>query len=114
MTLDTRRVLVVDDDPFVLEILCFQLERLGHAPTAASSLAEGLAALASGPFDVVIADANLGVESSHPLLEAAAAAASITVTVSASPAATAARVHLTKPVSTDDLARALEVPVEHP
>ncbi|HEX2858543.1 MAG TPA: PAS domain-containing protein [Propionibacteriaceae bacterium] len=108
--MDSRglRVLVVDDDPFVQEFLCFQAQHLGCRVTGASTLAEGLAVLASEHYDVVVADANLGSESADPLLDAAEAAGVRTVSVSASPSRRPHTLHLIKPVATEDLARALE------
>ena len=54
------RVLVVDDDPAVAEMLALLLEDEGHAVVVALSAAEALASLAGRPFDLVISDHLLG------------------------------------------------------
>jgi DNA-binding response OmpR family regulator len=54
------RVLVVEDDPDLLETATFLLRIAGCAITPARSRAEAHAAMATAPFDVVIADSALG------------------------------------------------------
>ncbi len=51
------RVLVVDDDPFMTEILKLYLERAGHEADTAENGMKALRLLESVPFDVVITDA---------------------------------------------------------
>jgi len=50
------RILVVDDDPLVLELVSETLIRLGHQTVPAGSGLQALARLSAEPFDLVIAD----------------------------------------------------------
>ena len=49
-------VLLVDDDPLVNEMVRRHLESVGHLVTSARHGGEGLQALATSPFDLVITD----------------------------------------------------------
>lgn len=51
------RVLVVDDDPFMTEILKIYLVRSGYEADVAENGLEALRLLESSPYDVVITDA---------------------------------------------------------
>jgi EAL domain-containing protein (putative c-di-GMP-specific phosphodiesterase class I) len=53
------RVLLVDDDPRVLEIFSRVLERAGYQVRAVTSGAAASAALGNGPFDVVVTDIRM-------------------------------------------------------
>lgn len=53
---DSMNILLIDDDPIILELLGRHLRRGRHTVTTAPSGREGLAALAGGTFDVVITD----------------------------------------------------------
>ena len=53
------RLLVVEDDPALMEVLCDQLRTLGHAPVAASTVADGLEQLRGNEFDVALLDLML-------------------------------------------------------
>jgi two-component system OmpR family response regulator len=53
------RVLVVDDDPDIRELMIGQLEREGYAVTPAGSVGEAQGALAEQPAEVVVLDLNL-------------------------------------------------------
>jgi signal transduction histidine kinase/ActR/RegA family two-component response regulator len=53
------RVLVVDDDPDVLQPLLAFLTRSGFAASAASSASDGLSRLASAPADVLVSDISM-------------------------------------------------------
>jgi sigma-B regulation protein RsbU (phosphoserine phosphatase) len=50
------RVLVIDDDALLLEVMAIQLGMLGCQVTTAESGAEGIAALASGEIDLLLTD----------------------------------------------------------
>ena len=52
-------ILIIDDDEGMRYTLSVLVRKLGHNPFSASSLAEGLHAASSTPFDVVLLDANL-------------------------------------------------------
>jgi CheY-like chemotaxis protein len=55
-----RRVLVVDDDLFVLEVVAFMLEELGCEPLRARSGTEALGTIANDQtIDVLITDINM-------------------------------------------------------
>src|SRR5262249_57746443 len=54
-----ERVLVVDDDPLILQFVCATLERAGYRVQPAASAAEALqsyAAAAGDPFRLVVSD----------------------------------------------------------
>ncbi len=53
------RVLVVEDDPRMLEILGIHLERMGHAVRRARGAVEALQLLEQGPADVVLSDVRM-------------------------------------------------------
>ena len=53
------RVLVVEDDPSLSEILCDELRARGHLPVAARSRAEGIQQLKEAEFDVALLDLML-------------------------------------------------------
>lgn len=55
------RLLVIDDDPRIVEASMALLRGLGHRPVAAQDSRSALAA--AGPFDAVIADLRLGEDS---------------------------------------------------
>ncbi len=50
------RILIADDEQFVRDLLVKVLTRRGHEVVAASGGLEALAALESGPFDVLLTD----------------------------------------------------------
>ncbi len=57
MSLDTpARILVVDDDPGIREVLCDYLGQHGYAATGAASAAEMDRALAAAPADLIVLD----------------------------------------------------------
>ena len=53
------RVLVVDDEPGIAELLQDLLEAAGHAVTTASSGAEALQCLQAEPFDLIVSDLRM-------------------------------------------------------
>jgi len=53
------KILIIDDDRSVCEILATLLESLGHVPTYALSLQEGLHVLSRDAFDLVFLDVHL-------------------------------------------------------
>ena len=53
------RVLVVDDEPGVAELLQDLLEAAGHAVTTAASGAEALRCLQAEPFDLIVSDLRM-------------------------------------------------------
>jgi two-component system OmpR family response regulator len=50
------RILVVDDDPHIREVVCFALERAGHAVDPAPTGEEALRRFAARPADLVVLD----------------------------------------------------------
>ena len=54
-----RRILVVDDDPHIRDILCFALRKAGMEVVAAADGVEALACLESGPADLVVLDIGM-------------------------------------------------------
>lgn len=53
------RLLVVDDDRVVTELVCHLLETVGYAPRAADSAAQALELLEAEPFELVLLDVRL-------------------------------------------------------
>jgi signal transduction histidine kinase/two-component SAPR family response regulator len=53
------RMLVVEDTPDMLKILCKQISKLGHMPTGVSDAEKALRELEAGKFDVLLTDVNL-------------------------------------------------------
>ena len=53
------RLLVVEDDAALMEVLCDQLRTLGHTTVAARTVADGLEQLGAGEFDVALLDLML-------------------------------------------------------
>lgn len=65
------RVLVVDDDPEIREVLQMRLEAMGLAVTAVGSSREALAALDAGGFDLALFDLRMEPMDGIALMEAA-------------------------------------------
>ena len=53
------RILVVDDDPEVLEALCQMLAELGHVPDSARDGKEALGRYRIGAYDLMITDLTM-------------------------------------------------------
>jgi two-component system response regulator RegX3 len=53
------RILIVEDEKDLQEVLAYNLRQAGHVPIVASDAREGLAALAAGPPDLVLLDLML-------------------------------------------------------
>jgi CheY-like chemotaxis protein len=70
---DGLRVLVVDDEPFVRELLCEVLETCGHTARAAAGGPEALRLFREGEFDAVFTDIGMpgmsGWELAHAVRE---------------------------------------------
>lgn len=54
------RILLVDDEPYILKILSFKLRQEGWATVEARTVEEALHHLESGPVDLALLDVNLG------------------------------------------------------
>jgi PAS domain S-box-containing protein len=65
--LQRRRVLLVEDDPDIAEVLTLLLDRVGHDAHITSSVSEGLAAIAERRPDMVICDIGLPGERGYEL-----------------------------------------------
>ena len=68
MTGTTGKILIVDDDPSLIESLAGLLEHAGYAVRAANTGAEALEAVGSAATDLVLLDLRLGSESGMDLL----------------------------------------------
>jgi PleD family two-component response regulator len=55
-----HRILVVDDDAGMCELVTAALTKRGYAVESRTNVEAGLAALDTGEFDLVLADLNLG------------------------------------------------------
>ena len=60
----SRRVLVIDDEPRILEIVKYFLEQGGHEVEAFTRAEQGLDAARKAPFDLAVLDIVLGERSS--------------------------------------------------
>jgi len=58
----TRRVLIVDDEPYILRILAFKFRRAGYDAVEAPDLIEALAALERSPVHCIVLDVSLGYD----------------------------------------------------
>ena len=67
-TAAAQRILLVDDDPIVREVLSAQLRTLGHAVTTVASVPAALAAARHERFDQVLLDQRLDGEDGSSLL----------------------------------------------
>ncbi len=54
------RVLIVDDEPYILRILAFKLRRAGYVALEAANADEALAILEAGTVQCLILDVSLG------------------------------------------------------
>ena len=54
-----EKILVVEDERDILELICRQLVREGYRVARAGTLAEGLAAVGSESYDLLLTDNNL-------------------------------------------------------
>lgn len=54
-----RRVLIVDDEPYILRILGFKLRRAGYEAAEATSAEEALGVLATTPVHCIVLDVTL-------------------------------------------------------
>ena len=63
-----QRVLVVDDEPQMRELLCMFLNQKGFQASEAATAEEALATLREKPIDCVVLDINLGGEDGLQIL----------------------------------------------
>jgi two-component system OmpR family response regulator len=54
-----QRILVVDDEPHIRDVICFALERAGMAPTTARNGTEAMMAFHRGNIDLIILDIGM-------------------------------------------------------
>jgi DNA-binding response OmpR family regulator len=59
-----RRVLIVDDEPYILRILAFKLRRAGYIALEATSSEEALAVLGESPVHCLVLDVSLATPTS--------------------------------------------------
>lgn len=64
----TRRILTVDDDTQLRDLICLYFEEKGFAISAASDASDAMAKVASDQPDVVVLDINLGKDDGLKLL----------------------------------------------
>ena len=76
-----RRVLAVDDDDDVLDVIAEILRDAGHAVTCAQTAGHALAELADGAFDVVLLDLTLPDLSGPQLLQRIPAQTGVAIVV---------------------------------
>lgn len=62
------RILLAEDEPFLLSTIADRLSRSGYDVVTANSAAQLKEKLASGTFDLIVSDVNLGDGSAMPLI----------------------------------------------
>ncbi len=67
-------ILLLEDEPIIARNICRALQKHGHAVTHAASAQEARARLSSAPYDLVLADLNLGDGDGIDVLTAQSAA----------------------------------------
>ncbi|HEU4579180.1 MAG TPA: ATP-binding protein [Polyangiaceae bacterium] len=129
--LANRRILVIDDDADILELMRFALEQRGAHVETVQSAAAALEKLATGRYDVLVSDLGLPDQDGLALLAAIRAdaelgrqlgrslrAVALTGYASASDAQQCAaagfELHLVKPISPWELARSITRLLERP
>jgi DNA-binding response OmpR family regulator len=116
-----KRVLIVDDEPYILHILAFKLRRAGYTALEALSVEAALAILATTPVNCVILDVGLATPAAGFDLAAVirddprtCRIPIIFLTARSLPAdvrrgeALGARAYITKPFSLDDVLAEVE------
>jgi CheY-like chemotaxis protein len=115
--IEPRRVLVVDDDESIRELVEMALSSEGHHVTTASNGAAALEAIAISPPDVILLDMKMPVMDGWAFARAYRAAPGhhapiVVVTAARDAASRAAEVaadgHLPKPFDLDQLFRVVE------
>ena len=53
------RILIVDDDPLVVDSLRQVIEKTGHESASAASVSSALEAVRSRPFDIILCDVRM-------------------------------------------------------
>ncbi len=115
-------ILIVDDNSALCDLLCRQLERIGHHAANALTIEDGLRKVASQNFDVVYLDVNLpdgsGLEALPQIVKAASTPEVIIITAEGDPDGAELAIqsgawdYIEKPVSLKEmmlpLARALQ------
>jgi two-component system response regulator PilR (NtrC family) len=116
------RILIIDDEPSMLEFLEIMLRKEGYAVSAAKSGAEAVARLGQEPFDLVVSDIQMpgvsGLEVLRRAKEVAPEAAVIMITAFAS-AETAVEAmkegaydYITKPFKVDEIKLVIKNAIE--
>jgi CheY-like chemotaxis protein len=86
---ESRKLLLIDDDPAILQLLSATLAPAGHELTSCATGAEALQAIASGHFDLVLLDLTLpdvqGLELLHRLRRLAPATRVVVITADTTP-----------------------------
>jgi signal transduction histidine kinase len=109
------RILLIDDDDAVRDVLCETLAELGHEVTSTESAPKGLEAFAADKFDLVVLDFAMpgmnGAEAARAILQAAPGQKILFVTgyseTAALEAAAPGAPVLRKPFQPEEVARAL-------
>jgi two-component system OmpR family response regulator len=64
-----EKILVIDDEPLILNAVERALSRVGYAVTPVKNIQELAAALGNAPFDLLITDVYLGEESVDSIIQ---------------------------------------------
>lgn len=124
---ESLRILVIEDDPSINEVVCAHLERQGHRCTGAFSGTEGMLHLERGdntaPFDLVITDLMLpGTTGEDIVGRIRATSATLPIIVISARITPADKVtlltlgaddYLTKPFDLDELTARVNVQMRH-
>jgi DNA-binding response OmpR family regulator len=63
------KILIIDDDRFLIELVSHKLKKWGMVPYSASNIEQGLEAINSQEFDLVLLDLQIGEESGITVLK---------------------------------------------
>ena len=73
MALDSKKILIVDDDEVIVDVLTQLFARLGHESAAADNAYSGLNLFLKGQFDIVFTDYDMpgmdGITFAHHIKE---------------------------------------------
>lgn len=121
--LDMARLLIVEDEPHMRQLMGMHLRADGHTMVAVSTVKESLAALEAQEFDAIVTDQRLpdgeGLEILNALAQSGSATAVIVVTAYGSVELAVETMRkgafdfLTKPFSTDNLKAVVQRAAEH-
>ena len=64
----SAKIMLVEDDPFLMTLICRMLESVGHEVTSAANGEEAVHCLQSSQFDAVLTDLSMPIMNGHDLI----------------------------------------------